>query len=122
MDTLQINRCLKCVPILCGTFACDELSALINKKRPFCFVANTDKKTGKGEHWTAFFMEKDCIEFYDTYGRDLLPCFKYFVGKRKYKYSKKRVQSYGSSVCGQHCIYFLYQRAKGQSMQKILQN
>lgn len=121
MNTHQINSCLQSTPTFYGTFASDDLSPLIRKKRPFCFVANTDKKSGKGKHWVAFYVDKNCIEFYDTYGRDLLPCFKYFVRKRKYIYNKKRVQSFGSTVCGHHCIYFIYQRQRGQSMQKIVQ-
>ena len=121
MNTDQLNVCLRNIPIFCGTWASDELSHLKMKKHPYCIVANTDLKTGKGKNWVGFYVEKGSIDFFDTYGRDVLPCFKYFLNKRrKYKYNKKRIQSYGSSVCGEYCIYFLYQRYKGLSMSQIV--
>ena len=117
MNTLEINACLKSVDGFIGTFPSDQLPK--PRKRPYCFVANTDNSHGMGKHWIAFYFSPNQIEVYDTYGRDLMPQFKHYIGKQKYICNKKILQSVNSTVCGQHCIYFLYHRSRGKSLKQI---
>ena len=88
-----------------------------------CFVANTDPSTAAGSHWIAVFVNsKNRAEFYDSYGRAPIGAFLEHLMQNyhAYRYNKMQVQSLGSSVCGQHCILFLYMRCKGTKMSKIL--
>ena len=119
MNTLQINSCLSSLRTFKGTFACDNLPKL-NQKRPFSFVANTDKKSGPGKHWVAFYIGEQQIEYFDSFGRDLLPCFRKYIGSRNYIYNDKRLQSFLSTVCGHYCIFFIYHRTNGRPMKGIV--
>lgn len=120
MNSVQINSCMKPVKNYIGTFPCDMLPEIPKTKRPCSIIGNTDKSGNPGKHWVAFYLTKDHIEVYDTYGRGLLPEFRKFVGKQKYVCNTKQVQTFDSSVCGQHCIYYIYKRNEGKSMQDIV--
>lgn len=125
MNTSQINQILKNNSVtrncFLGTFPADKLP--VSTQRPLCFVANTDPSTAKGSHWVAVFVNgKDCAEFYDSYGRGPKGSFlKHLENNyRTFRYNRKQLQAFGSSVCGQHCILFLYMRCKGEKMATIL--
>ena len=124
MNTSQINNILKnnSVTQQCflGTFPSDKLP--ISTQRPLCFVANTDPSTAKGSHWVAVYVNnKDRAEFYDSYGRGPKGIFlKHLENYKAFRYNQKQLQSFGSSVCGQHCILFLHLRCIGEKMATVL--
>lgn len=121
MNTSQINRILKNKnTCFLGTFPADKLP--VSEKRPICFIANTDPSTAKGAHWIAIYVnKKNRAEFYDSYGRAPSGIFLDYLRANfdSYRYNPKQVQAIGSSVCGQHCILFLYLRCRGEKMSTI---
>lgn len=88
---------------------------------PFCFVVNTDPSWLPGAHWVAIFVDQDQkIEFFDSFGRrPMTQHLKNFCG-REYTFNERIIQSLTSNVCGQYCIYFLYNRCSGKSFSRIM--
>ena len=103
-----------------GVFAFDHTpytSLLFPKERDaiICCVVNTDPSDRPGEHWVAFFRDSSLklLEYFDSYGEN--PTFYgFFLGKSiapnnaQIQYSNKTLQGYGSTVCGQYCVLFLF--------------
>ena len=124
MDTLQIKRALEPNKFtkknFCGVFAADMLPKSLNTF-PCGFVANTDPSTELGTHWVAFyFSSREKGEFFDSYGH---PPEYYGESFKFYKpeiWNKCKIQSSWSEVCGQYCIFYLYQKSQGYSMSKIV--
>ena len=122
MNTVQIAHCLETdvyMKKLClGVFAANKIPKIT--KFPSCIIANTDIHTKSGTHWVAFYFDDyGSCEFFDTYGRQ--PRNKYFQKLKPEVWSEKQVQALQSSVCGQHCVHFLYERCRGFSFDEILQ-
>ena len=119
MNTAQITHALEEDPItnkrFCGVFPSDKLPQTIDKY-PCGFVANTDPSTKPGIHWVSIYLSSLRKGFYGGAFTDFLEkqCDEWDVNDRKF-------QSDWSDVCGQYCIFFLSHRARGCSMNKILQ-
>lgn len=104
-----------------------------------CFVVNTDKEKGPGEHWCSVFFDatpqgSHSIEFFDSYGddpdksidegiqkvADKLNCQNYL----KYKINSvcwqgnKTGTKKESSNCGYFAVKFLLDRLRGKSFQE----
>ena len=62
-------------------------------------------------------------EYFDSYGTDVPLVFRNYLEKHtdKWKYNKRKLQSIWSDVCGDYCIFYLSHRARGYSMNKIVQ-
>ena len=98
--------------IFVGCLSRDELPPVL--KKPSCFVINTEPRSSKGEHWLAFYFEKDTCYFFDSYG--LSPKYygfeKYIKqNSKKLVFNKQRLQGL-SNYCGLYCILFLIFRAR----------
>jgi len=125
MNTNQLLKCIREDSSLdeqcSGVHPVDRIPELV--KRPECFILNLDPHYKKGSHWIAIYVDQEGQgEFFDTYGRKP---HKQLI--RKYlrencptwTFNKKLIQSPYSSVCGQHCLHFLYHRVRGDSMKTI---
>ncbi len=104
-----------------GVYACDMVSRM-NIDTPGCFVANTQSSSEKGEHWVAFYVDKDDkADYFDTTGSE--PTNQYFLHYlakcREWDYNKRQVQGV-ATTCGQYCIFFLLMRSKGLGMLEIV--
>ena len=85
-------------------------------KYPFCFVANTDIAEKSGQHWVAFYFDKNGkARYFDSFGRK--PYYKdwlhYLTGNSKeglWDYNRAEIQALDSVTCGQYCIYYLLKR------------
>ena len=80
---------------------------------PYCCITNVDSHNGKGSHWNAWFVTKDVIFFFDSFGRRPIDatfpnCYRQFVKNRKYAYNPRIVQGLFSDTCGHFCIYVLH--------------
>ncbi len=129
MDDITINELLQSQEKLScfkGVFGKNEIKNIEVNYYPSCYVFNEgDFGLGKGTHWIAIYVDEDgSVDYYDSYGK--LPLAKEIKGLVKgfdrFNYNSKQVQSYYSSVCGQHCIFFLVKRHKGQSLDFIVNN
>ena len=130
MDTFQLTQALKQDPktsrTFCGVFPSDKLPQTIDRK-PCGFIANTDPSSEPGTHWVAFYFPTDReAQFFDSYGHPpehYVHSFADFLNNHSYewKFNTRKLQSNWSDVCGQYCIFYLSHRARGHSMNKIVQ-
>lgn len=127
MNTIQLLKIISndCFinQLFTSVYARDELPSYI--KYPSCFIINTEKRNHPGEHWLAFFVTSNGdVEFFDPIGLPPkfygLDSYLRSITKGKIKFSNKRVQGFFSNYCGVYCVYFLHQRARGVTFDKIL--
>lgn len=118
MDTIAIRKCLEQLPRdkVCdvGVYAADHLPTRIEPST--AIVVNTHPQTSSGEHWVAFYWDRNAnhIEYFDSFGRSPYPTeYQQFLRRNSrvhYVYNKYRLQGNDSSVCGQYCLDYLYCR------------
>jgi len=125
MNSAEIASAVVRDPVLhsvcVGVFPSNRLPSL--KKYPSCFIANEDPASKPGSHWVAFYIpNKDTCEFFDTYGGYTRNGhFKAFIKKFDNTIvNANRVQSPISTVCGQHALYFLFNRCRGLTFTQIV--
>jgi hypothetical protein len=87
-------------------------------------VMNMDPSDQSGSHWVCIYIQNGKGEYFDSYG--MAPPLEDFLGfldrnSRSWSYNKQELQSLDSMVCGHYCIWFLSERARGRSMQNIVQ-
>ena len=103
-----------------GVFALDQLPT--PTQFPACFVANTDPIALPGTHWVAFYYDSPTsLEFFDSYGEPPeLYDFPISPKITSLTLNSYPIQSLRTSVCGQFCVYFLFQRARSMPMARIV--
>ena len=88
--------------------------------KPSSYICNLDPSTMPGSHWVClYFPPKGLPEYFDSFGFPPLEPFELFLGK-SYRFNPCFIQYPLSTVCGQYCIYFLWQRSLNKSMNIIL--
>ena len=137
MNTIQIVHALEQDSVtrkrFCGVFPRDKLPERIDKF-PCGLIANTDPSSEIGSHWLAFFFTEEqngqqnavSGQFFDSFGQPpsyYSSSFEHFLDKHssEWDFNKRKLQSSWSDVCGQYCIFYLSHRARGHSMNKIVQ-
>ena len=99
-----------------GVLSFDELE-LKKKVLSGLYIINTDVSTGKGLHWVCLFIGK-VYEYFDSLGQKPEEVMNFMSKQNKpYIYSSKRIQGYGTNVCGDYCIMFSYYRCRGVSLE-----
>ena len=106
-----------------GIYSIDTLSEIKNK--PELIICNTDPSYLPGKHWVLFFFENNCVDFYDSLGKDITeygPEFIVFIKKfsNNFKQCIGRTQPYRSSLCGLYCLYYAHNKCIGKSMDEIV--
>jgi hypothetical protein len=124
MNNGQINALLKTHPTtsknFLGVFASDTLPIKKNLQKPYSMVVNLDPINKSGSHWVTIYAPKgEFMEYFDSYGVQATGTIKSFLG-RKYVYNIKFIQHPLSTVCGQYCIYYIYMRNIGTTMETLL--
>jgi len=101
-----------------GIFARDQVPRCL---MPGYFLWNTDLYSGKGVHWVCVYVSPTQeVEFFDSFAKP--PQFYGWDISQDVKYNKKPLQSTDSDVCGMFCIFYLYFRCRGLSMDSIIAN
>ena len=109
--------------IYLGAFPACEIPK--SRKKRYFFITNTDLHDEPGTHWTAWMVEGDKVDFFDSFGRspnnEQFPYefHDYILGKRV-SFSSFRVQQYTSSTCGYFCMYYIYFRSLGLDFKYII--
>jgi len=99
-----------------GVFAADEIPHVTTF--PSCCVLNTDPSRLPGTHWVAvYYCSRRSVEFFDSYGMHPTA---YKLPIHPTIWNKLPLQSIRSSLCGQYCSYYLYHRARGYSLHRIV--
>nr|DAC81313.1 TPA_asm: adenain [Larimichthys croaker adintovirus] len=115
--------------VFCGVWASDQLPLLTRSfDTPVYFIVNTHPAHLPGEHWLSLTLEEDGVAtFFDSYG--FPPDFAHypssilqFLEQRSDRilYHDRQLQHTLSTVCGQHCVYYLCHRACGVSFERLL--
>ena len=116
MNTQQISAILSSdfmtKNLFHGVFAVDQLSSVCDGM----YVINSDEQDKPGEHWLAVYNK----EYFDSYGfppqdKRIID----FLGENVV-YNCVGLQHLFSNACGFYCVYYLLQRARGQSMEEII--
>lgn len=129
MNNFQLEKLLNHLPEFQGVLACDQLRSLSpTLQLPAYFIVNTHPAHMPGEHWLALTLEENGeAAFFDSYG--FPPNFSHypsnilrFLKKRSSRvwYHDRQLQDTLSTTCGQHCVYYICQQARGLSYQKVL--
>jgi len=95
-----------------GVFPVDKLPLICDGM----YVINTDEHDEPGEHWIAVYNK----EYFDSYGippqdRRIVS----FIGTNA-MFNAVPLQQPLSNACGFYCIYYLIERARGKSMEDII--
>lgn len=96
------------VPHFRGIYMRDTLPKTV--KRTECWILNHDDSHSTGTHWTALAKINNTAWYFDSFGRLLPPLeVKKYLGERvNILYNYNKYQNYGTLVCGQLCLNFLY--------------
>ena len=84
-----------------------------NRER-YSFISNTQEHNEPGDHWVGWFIRDGKVTFMDTYGRapddETFPhYFSDFIEKfDNVEFSRVKIQSISSQLCGYFCIQFVY--------------
>ena len=107
-----------------GVYPVDGLPLEKTIRTPACFIVNTDKASGPGEHWQAVYIGADRKgEFFDSYGLPPTdPLMLRFLKRHclYYAHNDRLLQTLTSSYCGYYCIYFVMMKAQGQTLSQLL--
>jgi len=125
MNSIQINKILKrhLQQYFRGVHASDAIPS-VSEPYPYALVVNTDKAGEPGEHWQAIWvLSPKKVEFFDSFGNEPKGNIKIFI--QKFKKNEKntiKLQKNFEISCGPYVIYYLINRFKGHSLQKIVNN
>lgn len=120
MNNFQLEKLLGHLPGFQGVWACDQLRSLsLAPQLPAYFIVNTHPAHKPGEHWLALALEENGeASFFDSYG--FPPNFSHypidilrFLENRSDRvwYHDRQLQDALSTTYGQHCVFYIYQRA-----------
>lgn len=105
-----------------GVYPIDRLPSDV--RFPCALVINTDVAARPGKHWLAIYI--DCFRrgvFFDSYGFEPRhPALIDFLQRHTvyWRFNDIQIQSLLSKKCGLFCLYFLYQQARGLTLQATL--
>ena len=101
-----------------GIYAKDQLTTDMIKRNQF-YIINLDDMYSptNGTHWTAFYVDDDRIEYFDSYG---LKPPQIISENYDYIYNSSQLQSYESKACGYYCLLFIYLRSHGYNFYEII--
>jgi len=120
MNNIEINRiltsCVETKKHFVGVYASDTLPTHPPppSRRPCSYICNLDPLHASGSHWVAFyFPQHGPGEYFDSYGFDIPSLFYDFIGVQEdYIFNTCFLQHPLSAVCGQYCIFYVWQRGK----------
>lgn len=101
-------------------FLSDELGINLRSINPMdlsrfdqgAHILNLDRKDGQGTHWVAYYVDKDSVFYFDSFGQgisDLLKNRARRNGIKKFYYSITQTQNIFSDLCGFHVLFWLHQ-------------
>ena len=108
-----------------GIFSIDTLKEI--KEKPTLIVRNKDPSDKAGEHWVLFFFHDNTVDFYDSlaheityYGSEFIYFIKRFANNLRY--TVRRTQPIKTDLCGHYCLYYVFKKCEGYSMEDIIVN
>ena len=104
-----------------GIYSRDGLPRKIRKE---CGIINLDDITGAGTHWVCYRNLDSVVEYFDPFGL-IMPneALEYFRTARKLiVYLIDEIQNRNTVLCGYWCLYYLYERQRGNSILDVIHN
>ena len=124
MDNLQLSHlaanCKVTAPHFGGVFAINTLPET-PFRLPYSIISNIDPSNKGGSHWICiYFPINGPPEYMDSYGFPPRYEFKRFMNSNYFVYNTQMIQSPYTTVCGQYCLYYLYNRSIKKTMDSVL--
>ena len=120
MNTSQLRRILLADYMTSECFQGVFPMNSIPNMKPGCYIINTHDDDQPGEHWLAVYNDHGHIEYFDSFGRPPLDSrLDSFLGDN-YKYNTTELQQLFSNACGFYCVYYLFHRVRGFTMEEII--
>ena len=101
-----------------GVFMADELKGL-RKEANECGIANFMLSSQSGSHWVAWYKSGESKYYFDSYGADILPELKAYLGS-PIQCHNFQIQEFNSDVCGELCILFIYLMSKDMPYEDVI--
>ena len=104
-----------------GIYSRDGLACKMRKE---CGIINLDDTAGAGTHWVCYRNLDSMVEYFDPFGL-IMPneALKYFnTSGKRIVYSINEIQNRSTVLCGYWCLYYLYERQRGNSVLDIIHN
>ena len=104
-----------------GIYSRDGLPKKIRKE---CGVINLDDMTGPGTHWVCYRNIDNVVEYFDPFGL-IMPneALEYFhTSGKRIVYSMDEIQNRNTVLCGYWCLYYLFERQRGNSILNVIHN
>ena len=104
-----------------GIYSRDGLPHKIKKE---CGIINLDDITGPGTHRVCYRNIDNVVEYFDPFGL-IMPneALKYFhTSGKRIVYSMDEIQNRNTVLCGYWCLYYLFERQKGNSILNVIHN
>ena len=129
MNSHQIHSCIKQDPItqssFHGVFPQDMLfKQKIHVHKNNSYICNTAPSTNSGEHWFALYIDSELNgEYFDSYGLDPDETFASFLDQHCFSWTRNIIplQKPFSTVCGQHCIFWIHSKGLGYNSECIIE-
>ena len=118
MKSSQIMKALSSHPvtgkIFKGVFARNRIPTFSKNER-LSFVVNTDPAHKPGKHWLAFYINRNTVYYFDSYGIPPKGFEKILSSRPNKKYFTRRLQGNGKE-CGHYCIFFILQMCQNERL------
>ena len=104
-----------------GIYSRDGLPKKIRKE---CGIINLDDMTGPGTHWVCYRNIDNLVEYFDPFGL-IMPneALRYFnTSGKRIVYSMDEIQNRNTVLCGYWCLYYLFERQRGNSILNVIHN
>lgn len=98
--------------------------------RPYAMIINLSPITNRNnktnsisiEHWVVLYLDKKpkYSEYFDSFALKPPRIIKDFLNDENYLTSTKQLQGQLTSTCGVYCVFYIYMKSLGYSMQFIL--
>ena len=132
MDSAQVKCILSYICANSGSkgrcffdvFDCQQLDHVKITKYPALLIVNTMAAPMDG-HWCAFFIphKRGALEFFDAFDQDPAMYndeFVRFIARYGgYVQMPRAIQCLDAGSCGPHCLRYLYNRLKGETLYRI---
>ena len=125
MDNHQIEHLLNNHPetrtTFKGVYSRDTLPPKHEIIEDEFYIINYDNEGEPGSHWVSVHLSPNANnEYFDSYG--WIPLFDSFTNfmHNCYEHNKQQLQHPLSAVCGQYCIFYIWQRNRGLTLNEIV--
>ena len=110
-----------------GVYSRDGLPRKIKKE---CGIINLDDIQGDGTHWVCYrnldsiVGSLPVVEYFDPFGLTMPnEALEYFrTARKQIVYSIDEIQNRSTVLCGYWCLYYLYERQRGNSILDVIHN